>query len=120
MEIANHSDKSDVLRGIIHHLNCISIKNKTLCSKIGLENLLTFVDIGDKKRNSLVESTFTQQNSNQFIEALLELKKKIRILPLRGRRRRRRRLKIFNKFFTQSRVNTRSTKKKFLASLFFF
>ena len=75
MEIANHSDKSDVLRGIIYYLSGISIKNKTLCSKIGLEKLLTFVDIGEKKRNSLVKQTLAQKNSAQLLEVLLELKK---------------------------------------------
>ena len=73
--IANHSNRSNILNGIVFCLTFTPIKNQTLCSKIGLQKLLTFVDIGDKKRNSLVESTFTQQNSNQFIEALLEVQK---------------------------------------------
>ena len=75
LELANHSDKSDVLRGIIYYLNGISIKNKTPSFKIGLENLLTFVDIGDKKRNSLVKQALDQKNSAQLLEVLLELKK---------------------------------------------
>lgn len=75
LELADHSDKSDILRGIINYLTRVPIKKHTLCSKIGLENLLTFVDIGNEKRNSFVKSTFAQQNSTQLLEVLLELQK---------------------------------------------
>ena len=75
LQIVDHSNQTDILRGITNHLTCIPIKNNTLFSKLGLNNLLTFVDIGDKKRNNLVKKTFAGQNKRQLLKVLFELQK---------------------------------------------
>ena len=75
LQIVDHSNKKDILRGIINHLMCVPSKNNTLFSKLGLDNLLTFVDIGDKKRENLVKKTFAGQNKRQLLKVLFELQK---------------------------------------------
>ena len=70
--------KNDVIiPGLIYSLTYARFKKQSLCSKTSLENLLSFVDIGEKEKNKLIEKVFAQQNAKQLIKFLLDLKKTI-------------------------------------------
>lgn len=69
------SKNDSIITGLIYSLTYTRFKKQSLCSKASLENLLYFVDIGDKEKKKLIETVFAQQNAKKIIEFLLDLKK---------------------------------------------
>ena len=68
--------KSDIIiTGLTYSLTYTQFKKQSLCSKASLENLLYFVDIGDKEKKKLIETVLAQQNAKKILEFLLDLKK---------------------------------------------
>lgn len=73
--LPTQSSKNSILDGIIYCLNYTKIDNDIIYSKSSFKNLLSLVNISERKSTLLIEKSFAQKSTVPIVNALLELKK---------------------------------------------